>query len=110
MSSNLDSLFSQLKHALEQPDKMADVLSYPPRHDQLAAPHPIASAMHLARPRRLPSEDILTETLAYPDQSDQDRDYTDDLEDLVRSASQSLSPFSYSPLLTPSHPDSIVCK
>jgi len=90
MSSN--SLSSQLKHALEQPDEMADVLSYPARHDHLAGPHSVATPPHLG-PRRLPSEDILTETLAYPDQPDQDRDYTDDLEDLVRSAFSSPSPF-----------------
>lgn len=60
---------------------MADVLSYPPIRDQRANGPPTSSApLHLG-PRRLPSEDILTETLAYPDA---DRDYTDDLEDLVR--------------------------
>ncbi|GAA5949122.1 hypothetical protein JCM3765_004018 [Sporobolomyces pararoseus] len=50
-----------------------------------------ATAVHQARsfestgPPRLPSEDLLSETLVTPqDQLEQERDYTDDLEDLVR--------------------------
>ncbi|GAA5831378.1 hypothetical protein JCM5353_007147 [Sporobolomyces roseus] len=83
---------------------MADVLSCPPIQHQRANGPSTSSAPYSLGPRRLPSEDILTETLAYPDA---DRDYTDDLEDLVsmqvtqqlhsRRSQQTINTMSYLP-------------